>query len=420
MDPVGRKPSVNRERRRALGRLLGTVGLVALLSAPACFGPRGSAPAPPDLGSPAANDNESRGAAAVFAPVTPLPEESVEPTPADNVLGRPGVPAPAETANAPQEIPAPAPPAPSAGVVPAPAPETAPRAASPPAAGPTGRERAASAEKEATSAEAPPRGRAPVAPAAPPNAPKASEPAAVRGPEREPRETAQERPAWSASHEELAYRVDFLGVTMGYARFVYRGKVAVGGRPAYHLSVRAWTSGVLSYIYPINETINYYLDVDTLAPIRQEFTERARDKDDVAVYNQETGKITYRYRESGEIRKQVQTVPGIYDPVSAVYYFRWKDLGGEERPRNVYAGRKIWQISARVLGTERLQTPQGEVDTLVVQPVIRREGKLENKGELRMWVSDDERRVPVRLFGKFHKIIDWTLVGELLPVQKRG
>jgi hypothetical protein len=222
-------------------------------------------------------------------------------------------------------------------------------------------------------------------------------------------------PAWARGREELAYRVDFIGITMGYARFRYEGKVSIAGKTAYHLNVRAWTSGALSYIYPINDTINYYLDAETLAPIRAEYTRREREKDDVALYDQEAGTITYRYRQSGKIRKKVDAVPSLYDPVSVAYYFRWRDLGVEDRPRNVYGGRKVYQISSRVLGSERIRTEQGEVDTIAVQPVIRRNGKLENKGDLKVWFSGDERRVPVRFYAKFRKIMDWTLVGELMP-----
>ena len=222
-------------------------------------------------------------------------------------------------------------------------------------------------------------------------------------------------PGWAKSPEELVYRVDFIGITMGYARFRYKGRVSIAGKPAFHLNVRAWTSGVLSFIFPINETIDYYLDTETLAPIRQEFTERQKEKDDVALYNQETGRITYRYRQSGKIRKQVDTVPSIYDPVSVAYYFRWRDLGVESRARNVYGGRKIYQISSRVLGYERIHTEHGEVDTIAVLPLIRRNGKPDDKGDLKVWFSNDERRVPVRLYAKFHKIKDWTLVGELMP-----
>ena len=222
-------------------------------------------------------------------------------------------------------------------------------------------------------------------------------------------------PRWARDPEELVYRVDFIGITMGYARFRYQGKVSIGGRTAYHLNVRAWTSGVLSFIYPINDTIEYYLDVETLAPIRQEYTQRQRGMPDVAIYDQETGTITYRYLQTGKIRKQVSTVPMVYDPVSVAYYFRWRDLGLEDRPRNVYGGRKVYQISARVLGNERIRTERGEVDTIAVQPLIRRDGKPDNKGDLKIWFSGDERRVPVRLYAKFRKIKDWTLVGELMP-----
>jgi hypothetical protein len=227
-------------------------------------------------------------------------------------------------------------------------------------------------------------------------------------------------PEWAKGPEELVYRVDFIGITMGYARFRYQGKVSIDGKPAYHLNVRAWTSGILSYIFPINETIDYYLDTESLAPIRQEFTKPEREKDDVALYNQETGRITYRYRQSGAIRKQVDTIPSVYDPVSVAYYFRWRDLGVENRPRNVYGGRKVYQISSRVLGHERIRTEHGEVDTIAVLPLIRRDGKPDDKGDLKIWFSSDERRVPVRLYAKFHKIKDWTLVGELMPSTARA
>ena len=222
-------------------------------------------------------------------------------------------------------------------------------------------------------------------------------------------------PGWAKGPEELAYRVDFIGITMGYARFRYQGKVSIDGKPMYHLNVRAWTSGILSFIYPINETIDYYLDMETIAPIRQESTRPESEKDDVALYDQETGKITVRFRQSGKIRKEVTTIPSVYDPVSVAYYFRWRDLGAENRPRNVYGGRKLYQISSRILGNERIHTEHGDVDTIVVLPIIRRDGTPDNKGDLKVWFSNDERRVPVRLYAKFHKIKDWTLVGELMP-----
>jgi hypothetical protein len=227
-------------------------------------------------------------------------------------------------------------------------------------------------------------------------------------------------PAWAAGREVLVYRIEFLGMTMGYARFTFKGKVTMQGRETYHLNVRAWTSDFLSVIYPINDSIDYYLDVKTLAPLRQEFTHQEGKKDDVAIYDQVNGMIVYRFKETGKIRKQVAAPPDTYDPVSVAYYFRTWDLGEEERPRHVYAGRKLYQISTKLLRQERIDTSRGTIGTIVIQPVIRRDGQLENKGDLRMWMTNDARHVPVRIYAKFRKIRDWTLQAELLPPREGG
>ena len=231
---------------------------------------------------------------------------------------------------------------------------------------------------------------------------------------------AQTGPYWTRGREELVYRVEFLGMTMGYARFSFQGKVLLGGREAYHLSVRAWTANVLALIYPINDTIDYYMDVRTLEPLRQEYTSGNRKKDDVMIYDQATGRIVYRYKESGEIRKQVNAVPNVYDPVTLAYFIRSRRPNGDEKGLNVYAGRKVWEISAKLLGVEKITTDGGEFDTTVIRPVIKRDGKVEDKGDLRMWMTRDERKIPVRVYAKFKKIRTWTLVGELMPERKGG
>jgi hypothetical protein len=230
-----------------------------------------------------------------------------------------------------------------------------------------------------------------------------------------------EVPAWATDREELVFRVEFLGMTMGYARFSFKGKLVYDGKEVYHLSVRAWTSDFLSVIYPINDTIDYYLDAKTLAPLRQEYTNFGKkQKDDVAFYDQEKGKIVYRYKHNGEVRKQVDVPPDVHDPVSVAYYFRTRDLGAEGRPRNVYAGRKLWRISTKTLGVERIDTAGGPVDAIVVSPVITREGQAENKGDLRMWMTNDTRHVPVKIYAKFRKIKMWTLTAELIPAREGG
>lgn len=228
-----------------------------------------------------------------------------------------------------------------------------------------------------------------------------------------------EGPSWAREKEELVYRVEFLGLTMGYARFSLHGKMLLEGKEVYHLSVRAWTSDLLSVIYPMNDTIEYYLDAETLAPVRQEFT-KSRKEDDIAYFDQDAGTIVYRFKETGKVRKRVEALPRVYDPVSVAYYFRSRPLTEEEPSRNMYAGRKLWEVSAKPVGYERIRTDRGEFDTVLIRPVLRRNGNLEDKGDLRIWMTRDERHLPVRVYAKFKKIRTWTLVGELLPDRQGG
>ncbi len=374
---------------RRVGMGTSVLLLLLLLQSGCHWGGRGATSPPPGR-EEVAGDNAATAVMPEWLPpavVTEEAEEEADAPPPDNT-----------PIGAPEAVAAPALPRPEAKEGSSAAPrDNAARPASPPSAG-TRNGTTSREDATHTALRRKPAAALHPAPAAPP---KETRGASV--------------PGWAKSPEELVYRVDFIGITMGYARFRYEGKVLIAGKPAYHLNVRAWTSGVLAFIYPVNETIDYFLDVASLAPIRQEFSQRDKEKDDVAFYDQETGKITYRYRQSGKIRKQVTTVPSVYDPVSVAYYFRWKDLGVESRPRNMYGGRKVYQVSSRILGYERIRTEHGEVDTIAVLPVIRRDGKPDNKGDLKIWFSNDERRVPVRLYAKFHKIKDWTLVGELMP-----
>jgi len=63
---------------------------------------------------------------------------------------------------------------------------------------------------------------------------------------------------------------------------------------------------------------------------------------------------------------------------------------------NVLDGKKLRRIEIRVLHRERVKVPAGEFDTLVVEPMVAPEGVFEGKRGVRIWLTDDERRIPVK------------------------
>ena len=54
------------------------------------------------------------------------------------------------------------------------------------------------------------------------------------------------------------------------------------------------------------------------------------------------------------------------------------------------------RIEVRVLRRERVQVPAGEFDTLIIEPRVHPEGVFEGKRGVYIWLTDDERRIPVK------------------------
>jgi hypothetical protein len=54
----------------------------------------------------------------------------------------------------------------------------------------------------------------------------------------------------------------------------------------------------------------------------------------------------------------------------------------------------------RVIGRERITVPAGTFDTIVLQPMIRTKGIFSEKGEARIWLTDDASRVMVKMTAK--------------------
>lgn len=107
-------------------------------------------------------------------------------------------------------------------------------------------------------------------------------------------------------------------------------------------------------------------------------------------------------REDGwkEWQHEYPAHPGAEDPVSAFFRLRMMDLATAQR-FPVFSGKRTWTLEVVPRKTERLKTAAfGPVDTQLVELRTAHEGDLEQKGRFLLWVTDDARRVPVRMVVK--------------------
>ncbi len=98
--------------------------------------------------------------------------------------------------------------------------------------------------------------------------------------------------------------------------------------------------------------------------------------------------------------KDTLDLPGkVYDPISVVYYLRRQDLTvGNALHFNTYDNGKIKEVFVSVEKEDRVAVPAGIFNCIVLTPASA-DGKklLKNKGQMKVWLSDDEHKYPVRI-----------------------
>ena len=75
-------------------------------------------------------------------------------------------------------------------------------------------------------------------------------------------------------HEELTYRVKWLGFSVGIVTARISGIKKIQGRYAYELEMIARTNELLSHIYPVTDRYVSYMDVENLYTLRHEVYRR--------------------------------------------------------------------------------------------------------------------------------------------------
>lgn len=88
------------------------------------------------------------------------------------------------------------------------------------------------------------------------------------------------------------------------------------------------------------------------------------------------------------------------DPLSSLYYIRTLPLKvGKAYSVNVFNNKKLHTINVEVLRNETVETSMGNFKTILVKPVMNLEGEgiFFAHGELYIWLTDDEKRIPVMI-----------------------
>ena len=123
-----------------------------------------------------------------------------------------------------------------------------------------------------------------------------------------------------------------------------------------------------------------------------------RDKE--LIFDHANGRVTFINHLGDEI-KTYKIDEKTFDPLSSFYYVRSLKLEvGKSVYVDVFDSKKLWNVEVQVLRREKIKTKMGEFETLVIKPLMKSEGIFNKKGDVYIWLSDDKKRIPVKLESK--------------------
>ena len=161
----------------------------------------------------------------------------------------------------------------------------------------------------------------------------------------------------------------------------------------YLLTTSVKTNAFLDAFYEVRDEIKSWLNPEllslkkTIQTIREGSYHRDHEAviqgDSLAVWSTNSKKL-----------------PGkVYDPVAFVDYLRTQDLQlGDSYQFYSYSRKKIREVVVHITGSETVKVAAGTFSCLKVEPVSN-DGKplLKNNGEMRVWLSDDNLKLPVKI-----------------------
>jgi hypothetical protein len=196
--------------------------------------------------------------------------------------------------------------------------------------------------------------------------------------------------------EKLIYDLSWTGIPVGQAE----QEVSEQG-DSYRIVSSARSNDWLSTFYPVDDRTESVLDKVGPFPGRSRnfkmiFKEGRRIRDrEIRFQPQETKALFIDHNNGDQVTVPLEAMT--FDIYASFYHVRHQPLKpGATFYVNVLDGKKLHRIEIRVLRRERVKVPAGEFDTLVIEPMVAPEGVFEGKRGVRIWLTDDERRIPVK------------------------
>jgi len=208
--------------------------------------------------------------------------------------------------------------------------------------------------------------------------------------------------------EKAVYRASWNGLLSVATAEIHTSPALVDGRQVYQVRVDAKTSRVLDLIWKMRDTITSTFDAKVMAPSHFNFSQRENSRviDTDAKYDHGTKRWAIHRQQVGKRAKIYQfDSNNTLDPITAIYLARSTDFKvGDRLYFKIFGGRYRYLLELFVEKKEPVELASGKfVEAYRIIPRIQNTTKRGYAGRLNdavIWISADQRRVPIKLSSK--------------------
>lgn len=199
--------------------------------------------------------------------------------------------------------------------------------------------------------------------------------------------------------ERLVFDVGYSFITAGEAVMTIPRIDTVAGRPCYQILFTVNSTPSFSWIFKVEDRYETMVDVAALFPWR--FSQKIRE-----------GKFSRDFEATLDHRRGVAVVgdkeypipPNVHDIISAFYFARTLDYstmrpGQRTNLANFYKD-TTYTLAIKFLGHQRIDVDAGKFDCVLVEPLISEGGLFKAEGRIIIWMTNDERKIPVKVSTK--------------------
>lgn len=208
--------------------------------------------------------------------------------------------------------------------------------------------------------------------------------------------------------EQLEYRVHYGIINAGVATMKIDDRIhTINGRPSYKIDVYGKSVGVFDLFTKIRDNWGAYVDTAALLPHRgyRNIEEGRYRKYEIVDFDQVNGKakMTWLDRDTKRPKetKQFVTPTEVLDMVSGYYYLRTLNFS-QYRPGDIIAleaffDEEMYDFKIRYIRKEKLKTAVGEINAIVLRPIIPENKLFKGEDAIEVWISDDTNRIPLKI-----------------------